>query len=40
MANRGLHTLPTRLKQHQINSLQVANWLQQRPEVEQVFHLH
>ncbi|MEW2741435.1 cystathionine beta-lyase [Providencia sp. PROV130] len=38
MANRGLHTLPTRLKQHQINSLQVANWLQQRPEVEQVFH--
>lgn len=38
MANRGLHTLPTRLKQHQENSIQVANWLQERPEVEQVFH--
>ncbi|MGG4608070.1 cystathionine beta-lyase [Providencia sp. Me31A] len=38
MANRGLHTLPTRLKQHQVNGLQVANWLQQRSEVEQVFH--
>lgn len=38
MANRGLHTLATRLKQHQKNSIQVANWLQARPEVEQVFH--
>ncbi|CAK7080453.1 cystathionine beta-lyase [Providencia rettgeri] len=38
MANRGLHTLATRLKQHQINSLQIAHWLQQRPEVDQVFH--
>ncbi|QXX82590.1 MULTISPECIES: cystathionine beta-lyase [Providencia] len=38
MANRGLHTLATRLKQHQENSIQVANWLQARPEVEQVFH--
>ena len=38
MANRGLHTLATRLKQHQENSIQVANWLQSRPEVEHVFH--
>ncbi|MEQ4675726.1 cystathionine beta-lyase [Providencia vermicola] len=38
MANRGLHTLATRLKQHQENSIQVATWLQERPEVEQVFH--
>lgn len=38
MAGRGLHTLATRLKQHESNGLAVAYWLEQRPEVEQVFH--
>ncbi|EMA3640616.1 cystathionine beta-lyase [Providencia stuartii] len=38
MAGRGLHTLATRLKQHETNGLAVAQWLAQRPEVERVFH--
>ncbi|MDD9338612.1 MAG: cystathionine beta-lyase [Providencia heimbachae] len=38
MAGRGLHTLATRLKQHETNSLIVANWLLEQPQVEQVFH--
>lgn len=38
MAGRGLHTLATRLKQHESSSLIVANWLLARPEVEAVFH--
>ena len=35
---RGLRTLGIRLKQHETNSLQVANWLAQRPEVKAVYH--
>ncbi|HHR5901881.1 TPA: cystathionine beta-lyase [Providencia alcalifaciens] len=38
MAGRGLHTLPTRLKQHEANSLIVANWLIEHPSVAHVFH--
>ncbi|EUD10139.1 cystathionine beta-lyase [Providencia alcalifaciens] len=38
MAGRGLHTLPTRLKQHESNSLTVANWLVEHPSVAHVFH--
>ncbi|HHR5883151.1 TPA: cystathionine beta-lyase [Providencia alcalifaciens] len=38
MAGRGLHTLPTRLKQHEVNSLTVANWLAEHPAVARVFH--
>lgn len=38
MAGRGLHTLPTRLKQHEANSLTVANWLAEHPAVARVFH--
>ncbi|ETT04361.1 cystathionine beta-lyase [Providencia alcalifaciens] len=38
MAGRGLHTLPTRLKQHEANSLTVANWLVEHPSVAHVFH--
>ncbi|MCW2256318.1 cystathionine beta-lyase [Providencia alcalifaciens] len=38
MAGRGLHTLAARLKQHETNGLTVAHWLEQRPEVEHVFH--
>lgn len=38
MAGRGLHTLPTRLKQHEANSLIVANWLVEHPSVAHVFH--
>src|SRR5690606_15997738 len=35
---RGLRTLDVRLKQHMANALEVARWLQQRPEVEQVLY--
>ncbi|MBC5789366.1 cystathionine beta-lyase [Providencia sp. JUb39] len=38
MAGRGLHTLPTRLKQHEANSLAVASWLVEHPAVAHVFH--
>lgn len=38
MAGRGLHTLATRLKQHETSSLVIANWLAEHPAVEQVFH--
>ncbi|BBG61239.1 cystathionine beta-lyase [Providencia rustigianii] len=38
MAGRGLHTLATRLKQHETSSLAIANWLAEHPAVEQVFH--
>lgn len=38
MAGRGLHTLATRLRQHETNSLIVANWLAKHSKVEQVFH--
>ncbi|PHM71971.1 cystathionine beta-lyase [Xenorhabdus sp. KJ12.1] len=37
-ANRGLHTLAVRLKQHEESSLIIANWLSQRPEVAEVYH--
>ncbi|WP_440210573.1 cystathionine beta-lyase [Actinobacillus pleuropneumoniae] len=35
---RGLRTLGIRLKEHQERSIQVAQWLAQRPEVKVVFH--
>ncbi len=38
LASRGLRTLGVRLKQHEQNALQVANWLAARPEVEVVRH--
>ena len=37
-ALRGLRTLAVRLQQHQQSALTIANWLQQRPEVETVLH--
>ncbi|MCC5452257.1 cystathionine beta-lyase [Rheinheimera sp. UJ51] len=37
-ASRGLRTLGVRLKQHEKNALEVAEWLAQRPEVETVRH--
>ncbi len=38
LAARGIRTLGVRLKQHQQSSLEIATWLQQRPEVETVLH--
>ncbi|MDC9605161.1 cystathionine beta-lyase [Xenorhabdus griffiniae] len=38
MANRGLRTLAIRLKQHEENSIKIAKWLAQRPEVAEVYH--
>ncbi|WP_417317607.1 cystathionine beta-lyase [Emcibacter sp.] len=35
---RGLRTMGLRLKQHQENALEVANWLKDRPEVDHVRH--
>ena len=35
---RGLKTLPLRLKQHEANALAVAHFLDQHPDVEQVFY--
>lgn len=35
---RGLRTLGIRLKQHEENSIKVAEWLAQRPEVKAVYH--
>ncbi len=35
---RGLRTLGIRLKQHEENSIQIAHWLAQRPEVKAVYH--
>ena len=37
-ALRGLRTLAVRVQQHEQSALTVANWLQQRPEVETVLH--
>lgn len=37
-ALRGLRTLHTRLKQHEATAYTVAHWLQERPEVNQIFH--
>ncbi len=38
LALRGLRTLAVRLKQHQQSALDVARWLETRPEVLQVLH--
>ncbi|MGF1687232.1 cystathionine beta-lyase [Photobacterium japonica] len=38
LAMRGVRTLGVRMKQHQENSLKVAAWLAQRPEVDRVLH--
>ncbi|SHG80039.1 cystathionine beta-lyase [Ferrimonas marina] len=38
MASRGLRTLAVRLRQHETASLQVAQWLAERPEVDKVNH--
>jgi cysteine-S-conjugate beta-lyase len=38
LALRGLRTLALRLRQHHATSLQLARWLQQRPEVARVIH--
>ncbi|QJY41070.1 hypothetical protein HND97_10895 [Vibrio cholerae] len=38
MKMRGLRTLDVRLRQHEQNSLQIAQWLQTRPEVDHVRH--
>lgn len=38
VTSRGLRTLAIRLKQHEENSLIVANWLANRPEIKRVFH--
>lgn len=38
MAMRGLRTLDVRLRQHEQNSLRIAQWLQTRPEVDHVRH--
>ncbi|ACS87357.1 cystathionine beta-lyase [Musicola paradisiaca] len=38
LASRGLRTLGVRLQQHQENSLRVARWLAERPEVAVVNH--
>jgi len=35
---RGLKTLPLRLKQHEANALAVAHYLDQHPDVEEVFY--
>ncbi len=36
---RGLRTLEVRVERHSTNAQKVAEWLEQRPEVEQVLHL-
>ncbi|MGL4485856.1 MAG: cystathionine beta-lyase [Yersinia sp. (in: enterobacteria)] len=38
LASRGLRTLDVRLKQHEKSSIEIANWLAQRPEVAAVYH--
>lgn len=38
MASRGLRTLGVRLKQHEQSSIDVANWLAERPEVAVINH--
>ena len=37
LALRGLRTLPVRLQRHMETGITLAKWLQERPEVEQVF---
>ncbi|MGV2987041.1 cystathionine beta-lyase [Vibrio sp. E150_011] len=38
LALRGIRTLDVRLRQHAVNSIKVAQWLAQRPEVDHVRH--
>ncbi|GER00383.1 cystathionine beta-lyase [Iodidimonas gelatinilytica] len=38
LALRGLRTLPVRLKQHEASALKIAQWLQEREDVDQVLH--
>ena len=38
LALRGLRTLGVRLAQHQKNALDIASWLESRPEVARVIH--
>lgn len=38
LALRGLRTLGTRLRQHEMNGLQLARWLVQQPQVARVLH--
>lgn len=38
LAARGLRTLGVRMAQHEKNTLQVANWLKNRPEVDHLRH--
>jgi cysteine-S-conjugate beta-lyase len=38
LALRGLRTLSVRLARHQASALRIAQWLQQRPEVERVLY--
>lgn len=35
---RGLRTMPVRLKQHAENSLKIADWLVEQPEVKRIMH--
>ena len=38
LALRGFRTLEVRLRRHEASALEVARWLEQRPEVERVLH--
>ena len=38
LALRGVRTLSVRIEEHQKNAIEVANWLNKRPEVETVLH--
>lgn len=38
LALRGLRSMPTRLAQHHVNGLRIANWLLERDEVAAVLH--
>ncbi|WP_395678056.1 cystathionine beta-lyase [Inquilinus sp.] len=38
LAQRGLRTMGVRLRQHQENALEIARWLQARPEVSRVLY--
>ena len=38
LALRGLRTMATRLARHQTSAIQIARWLEARPEVEAVLH--
>ena len=38
LALRGLRTLHSRMKQHEASAYEIAAWLEQRPEVDQILH--